>query len=344
MKPQVGQALIRAIDFLGRQQDITGVWYDFPLGTGYGSAWPTAFVGFHLSHVSPGQPYFHAATGHVARARLWLLSHITAAGGWGFSERLPEDADSTALGLLFLQALKAPEARAVALKAFTTIHQWEDGGVGTYNPNTIRVVAGQDPFFPGSAADFPGWTGSVPSVTAAMALAWAEHPEEWDTAVRARQYLASQQHEDGAWRDYWWLQPHYPTYMAVSALKGSDQDSFRIEKALRWLESTQSEDGGWPFEPISCNAFATALAVITFCVAGQGSSRAAALGIEWLLRHQDSDGGFPPGAVMVIPPAELTTPPTGLARLFLPQVLDQRRLFTSATVVRACAEYLNGLN
>jgi hypothetical protein len=341
MRNEVELSLARAIDFLGRQQDRSGAWFDFALGTGYGSSWPTAFVGYQLAHLNQEQPLYYAASAQLARARLWLLSNLTSNGGWGFSERLPEDADSTALGLLFLGALQSPERSAVTHRAVESIYQAENGGVSTYHPQTIRQAVGT-PFFPGEPSEFIGWMSPVPSVTAAMGLVWRQVTGFDSHRQRAVQYLLERQQPEGHWSDYWWLQPYYPTYMVIEVLAGLDGTEEALHRAGEWLTARQSSDGGWPYEPVTCNAFATALAVSSLLRLGGAAWSEIERGVRWLVDHQNADGSFPPGAMMTVPPPETVTPPSGIARLFLPNVLDDRRLFTTAAAVRALAEFHHG--
>ncbi len=340
MKEEIRQAMGRGIQYLMRRQDMTGAWHDFPLITGYGSSWPTAFAGLQLAYVRPEQPMYHAVSAMIARARLWLLSNRTAAGGWGFSEGIPEDADSTGIGLLFMAAVRAPEFDALAARALGLFHQGEDGGVSTYHPATLDRVAGQDPFFPGSSESYGGWTSSVPSVTAAALLCWSGNQRERSRMERATAYLLRQQGEDGRWEDYWWRQPYYPTFMTVSALQAVNQGEEATARAGAWVQRTQAPDGGWPLKNRITNAFSTALAVLTLMRAARQSGEAIEAGIRWLLANQNLDGGFPPGAMMVVPPSNMTPVASALERMGLPHLLDDRSVFTTAIAVRALAEYL----
>lgn len=340
MIAELDKALGRAIHYLMRQQDLTGAWYDFPLITGYGSCWPTAFAGLHLAAVRPDQPMHHAANAMMARARRWLLSNRTAAGGWGFSETIVEDADSTGIALLFMAALEAPEFDALAARSQHLWHQGADGGVSTYHPATLERVVGRDPFFPGTLASYEGWTSSVPSVTAAAVQCWCQGQGEPHRIERATAFLLEQQGADGRWEDYWWRQPYYPIFMAVSALQAANKGEEAIRRACAWVERTQAPDGGWPLKNTITNPFATALAVLTLLRLPGANWQKIEAGIAWLAASQDLSGAFPPGAMMVVPPSNIRPGLPAVERMRLPHLLDDRSIFTTAIAVRAMAEYL----
>lgn len=340
MTPNLNEALGRAIHYLMRQQDLTGAWYDFPLITGYGSCWPTAFAGLHLASVRPDQPMHHAAHAMIARARRWLLSNRTTTGGWGFSEGIAEDADSTGIALLFMAALEAPELDALVARALNLLNQGEDGGVSTYHPATLERVVGRDPFFPGTLARYDGWTSSVPSVTAAAIQCWCQCRGEPRRIERATAFLLEKQGPDGRWEDYWWRQPYYPIYMAVSALQAANKGEEAILRAGAWVERTQAPDGGWPLKNTITNAFSTALAVLTLLRVPGASRQKIEAGIAWLVDSQNLSGAFPPGAMMVVPPSNTLPDLPPVERMRLPHLLDDRSIFTTAVAVRAMAEYL----
>jgi squalene-hopene/tetraprenyl-beta-curcumene cyclase len=91
----------------------------------------------------------------------------------------------------------------------------------------------------------------------------------------------------------------------LQGLKAIDfrMDRPAIQKAVRWLESTQQHSGGWGETPESYEdpslkgkgaptASQTAWATLGLIAAGHASGRAAQRGIDYLVRTQSSDGSW----------------------------------------------------
>ncbi len=75
-----------------------------------------------------------------------------------------------------------------------------------------------------------------------------------------------------------------------------------VERAVRWLESVQHEDGGWGESNASyevpnrscaddpSTAFQTAWALLGLLAAGRADTPAVTRGVRWLLDHREPDG------------------------------------------------------
>ncbi len=233
-----------------------------------------------------------------------------------------------------------------------------DGGLATYpSDGPIRTYVGL-----GQLIAFDGWTQSHVCVAAAGANL---------ERLRSRlaPFLLGAQAPDGGWRSYWWFEDAYATAEAVAALTGGAAGpdprlSPAVARAVRWacrrarlLLSTSA--------PPPPPAFALAELVRILARGGEAPGARALLrsGVERLLAWQAPGGSFPASARLRAPrpdrirPEEATTwrPWTGappgaaspaaiLAGTFDNYSLDHRRLFTTATVLRALGEASKALD
>src|SRR5262245_13577901 len=95
----VNDAIERALAFLAARQDPSGFWSDWDLPVGPSCMWTTAYCGWRLAQcASAPRVMLDCAAG-------WLQANQLEGGGWGYSESTGGDADSTALGILFLRAI-----------------------------------------------------------------------------------------------------------------------------------------------------------------------------------------------------------------------------------------------
>jgi hypothetical protein len=186
------------------------------------------------------------------RAADWLQANELEGSGWGYAESTGADADSTALGILFLQAI-GRRAPAPAIHRLLGL-RCEDGGFATY----------------GSDQAFGSWTASHVEVTATAALALQAAGTEPDVVARAAAFVRLRRRPDRLWDSYWWTSPCYATEIAVRLLgaparQGSCpamreiQPASCFDAALRTLvvgegaedlRSTQNPDGSWPSAPV----------------------------------------------------------------------------------------------
>lgn len=235
-------AIERALVFLAARQDASGFWSDWELPLGASRLWTTAYCGWRLAQCAS------APRSMLERAAEWLQANELQGGGWGYAECTGADADSTALGILFLRAMgrSAPTATVHRLLSFRR----DDGGFATY----------------GFDQAFGSWTASQVEVTATAALALRAIGTAADLVDRAGDFVRSRRRADGLWDSYWWTSPCYATEFAVRLLGDrARQDSCLamrhihpsscFEGALRALvvgegcnelRSAQNPDGSWP--------------------------------------------------------------------------------------------------
>ncbi|MBZ5635749.1 MAG: hypothetical protein LAO55_21685 [Acidobacteriia bacterium] len=242
----MNRAVEIGLAFLASQQDASGFWQDWELPVGSSRMWTTAYVGWRLA--SCGQ----AAKGTLERAADWLEANELEGGGWGYSESTGADADSTALGILFVHVM-GRRAPASAVRRLLSFHR-DDGGFGTY----------------GFEQSFGAWTASQVEVTATAALALKAAQVAPQAIERAAVFLRRRRRADGLWDSYWWTSTCYATEMTVRLL--GEQARLEACSALRRirplnsfeaalrslvlcgdtgdLSRGQDSDGSWPTAPI----------------------------------------------------------------------------------------------
>jgi hypothetical protein len=241
----MNSAVERGLAFLASTQDAAGFWNDWELPVGSSRMWTTAYVGWRLASCGLAASALH-------RAADWLEASELDGGGWGYAESTGADADSTALGILFLHVI-GRRVPATALRRLLSFSR-DDGGFGTY----------------GFEQSFGAWTASQVEVTATAALALQTAQVAQDTIARAVGFLYRRRRVDGLWDSYWWTSACYATEIAVRLLgekaRGEACRSLRkmqprnsFEAALRSLvlcsdlenfTRSQDFDGSWPSAPI----------------------------------------------------------------------------------------------
>ena len=234
----MNNAVERGLAFLAARQDPAGFWSDWDdLPVGPSRMWTTAYCGWRLARYAPARVLDPAAD--------WLEAHELEGGGWGYAESTGPDADSTALGILFLHAIgrRAPESAVRRLLSFAC----ENGGIATYGVDQA----------------FGSWTASHVEVTATAALALRAAGADVEAIDRAVEFVRRSRRPDGLWDSYWWTSPWYATEVAVRLFSGRApavmppqncfETALRIlvtHEAAAQLSSAQNPDGSWPSAPI----------------------------------------------------------------------------------------------
>lgn len=312
----------RAVTFLLGERDAQGWWWDFDTLAGESDEWVTAYTGLAL-----------ARSGTTAHHDAWRLlrSRWRWNGGWGYSRRVPADADSTAWALRLGHTVGAGATRRYRRAlALLERHVGAAGGVATYRrAGSIRRFTALD-----RRVRFDGWCAPHVCVTAmaASVVGLTSQP-----AIRA--FLVSHQDSDGSWPGYWWCDREVATGLAAEALaKGTPAERARAAAAATWAlrESTATEP--------SDSAFRLAWRLRLFNLVPEPRTGAAARHrtVEELASLQRSDGSFPPSSRLRIPPPDVVNPDDWRGWRLGGRgggsiIVDQRAIFTTATVVAALA-------
>ena len=230
----------------------------------------------------------------VELAAQWLVEHQNADGGWAFSglsdSTLPSDADDTALGTLALirsYAVGAPVLDDTVLRGIEWLkaQQGRDGSWSTYQP-------GQ-----GDVGCVSITAHAIEALLAFGKIDLSDKPDIESEMQRGVNWLRSQIHRDGYWRDLWLAKDTYGTACAIAALvKSGLGDTAEVYQGVEWLEGSQNTDGGWGEDmfgnPTESTVEQTAWSTYALLLANP-ENRAAQNGIQFLLKHQRADGSWP---------------------------------------------------
>ena len=129
-------------------------------------------------------------------------------------------------------------------------------------------------------------------------------PESSAVVRAAVDYLKGTQLADGSWYGRWGINYIYGTWSVLCALNaaGVEHSAEPMRRAANWLVSIQNDDGGWGedgasykldyrgYEQAPSTASQTAWALLGLMASGDVNDPAVARGIEYLQRHQGSDG------------------------------------------------------
>lgn len=301
-------AVAACVEFLLSRQSSEGSWSDWDLSPGRATSWTTAYIGCQLSSL-PRQ-LRGPTLAPRRRAARWLLEHEFDEGGWGYSERVGCDADSTAHAILFLWREEAsiPARSYGRLLAF----QQPDGGFSTYAPED-RLGSGS-------------WGISHPDVTPVAGEACLTRGGLSTAAVeRARGYV-ERRCNNGLWDSFWWSSPLYGTRASLAFLTAA--------RATANLAATRSALRRTP----TANPFERGLLLDSFLLAASGAGGAVdGLG-KVLVHEQLADGSWTSVPVLRVTDRNCETP--WAQRRAGALYADTDRLFTSATVLAALCRYV----
>jgi hypothetical protein len=319
---EIGAAIQRAVEYLLRQRNADGWWYEFNTLAGPSTEWVSAFVALALARSNDPSAF-------MAAQETWrLLRRSRWSPGWGFNRTVPSDADST-IWALRLAAVLGIRADRRTLR-FVSNHITAGGAVRTYaNALSIRAYTRL------SGISFSGWCGEHACVTAAAA-ALSQLPER----ERLITWIRASQRADGRWESYWWSSHHYATALSCEALAaaGGPKDVDRISRATQW---TLRDISG---RVNTVSPFESALALRTLLLSQKTRITAWSF-LKDLTRAQRIDGSWAPSARLRIPPPDVTDPDR-----YEPWIeggrgggsiqLDQNACFTTATVLQALTAML----
>jgi squalene-hopene cyclase len=278
--------------------------------------WDTALAALCLQEVSGAQ-----TPAPVLRALDWLKEcqlvdapgdwreyrPTLKGGGWPFqygNDYYP-DLDDTAVVAWALHQSKCPRRYQEALwRAADWLcgMQSENGGFAAFDADNTYYYLNEIPFADhGALLDPPTSDVSARCITF---LAHMGEPRYQLALRRALDFLYKEQEANGAWYGRWGTNYIYGTWSVLAALEqaGEDPQTPRIRAAVEWLKGIQRPEGGWGedcdtyFYPegAGCGyqgtSFQTAWALLALMAAGEVHSPEVRAGIEYLLRHQRSEG------------------------------------------------------
>jgi len=188
-----------SLDYILSRQRGDGSWVDWDLPPGQSSIWTTAFVGYRLRNI-PTRLRKRARV-HMLIASDWLLARIFPDSGWGYSEEIGSDADSTALAILFLLS----EGKTVPDKCYACLQSFQcpDGGFSTYRRSGV----------------VDSWGVSHVDVTSTAILALlTKYGTREKVVQRGINYVINKKTSSGVWESFWWTSFLYSTESSVALM------------------------------------------------------------------------------------------------------------------------------
>lgn len=326
--------------FLCLTQQDDGRWSDFDTLAGPSDEWVTAIAVSALAvlPVPPGGK--QDVEGALTSAGKWLSARQRDDGGWGYSDLVPSDADSTSHVRAALSLIPGTLPGVLAqADSFLALHEDAAGRLHTYADEAgIRAYTGVD-----DAISFAGWTSAHPCVTA-----YAASTLPPDRRRRLVEALRHWQREDGSWPAYWWSDRTSATRWAAEAITGSSGKASAADRpvlasAEAWLRHRGQELMDQPSGSLDGTAYP--LAHVLAGLITLQSERASIDQIAAHLRMQQcDDGSWPSSARLRIPPPDVVDPEAltqwsresgGGASINS----DLRRIVTTATALGALARH-----
>src|ERR1043166_3043977 len=181
--------------------------------------------------------------------------------------------------------------------------QSKNGGWASFDADNEYYYLNHIPFADhGALLDPP--TADVTARCVSMLAQLGARRGESEPLDKAMAYLLRTQEADGSWYGRWGMNYIYGTWSVLCALKAAqlDASSPPVRKAVDWLVSIQSPDGGWGedgtsykldyrgYEPSPSTASQTAWALLGLMAAGEVDHPSIKRGIEYLSRTQGKDG------------------------------------------------------
>jgi squalene-hopene/tetraprenyl-beta-curcumene cyclase len=249
----------------------------------------------------------------VRRKGDWSIKRPdTEPSGWAFefANEFYPDIDDTAMVLLALMHARGsnPEAQAACERRainWLLAMQSEDGGWAAFDVDNNWAVLNQVPFADHNAMldpTCPDITGRVLECLCRRGM--ADH----EAVRRGVAYLLGAQEKDGSWYGRWGVNYTYGSFLAMRGLAASGAPAAEeaLARAAKWLRAIQNADGGWGescasytrdcFVPAGSSASQTAWALLGLRAAGDSESAQFREGVDYLLRLQTAEGGWPEGA------------------------------------------------
>jgi len=232
-------------------------------------------------------------------------------GGWAFqyaNAHYP-DVDDTAVVALAMDRMQSADPRVDHREAIARAREWiiglqsRNGGWGAFDADNEHYHLNHIPFADhGALLDPP--TEDVTARCVSMLAQLGDMPENSAVVRAAVDYLKGTQLADGSWYGRWGINYIYGTWSVLCALNaaGVEHSAEPMRRAAKWLVSIQNDDGGWGedgasykldyrgYEQAPSTASQTAWALLGLMASGDVNDPAVARGIEYLQRHQGSDG------------------------------------------------------
>ncbi|MHB1683518.1 MAG: hypothetical protein ACYCYO_11955 [Bacilli bacterium] len=327
------------LNYIEQQQAQDGHWEEFFLRVGWGTSWPTAYIGNCLADT---EHVFNSRTAIMMDRATDYLVQTWHFGGWGYNAEEPPDADSTSIALRFLRTrLVSSEVTTTVLEDSSKflLDHLRDCGASTYRFKTIEdaQATGHPHFVKGDPQTlYRGWCAAHMSVgcSCLLALRNLSYQQAVSWGFDFARYLYTTLRNRGRMDDYWWAGTEYPTIVALDALEcRTEIENSDLHALARRFESVQF------LEPLNAMSITSELRVLLFASKynDQFDRSVLQLYIRSLVSLQTPNGSFPPAALMSVPlPWVMPEDPAGNRGV----VKDAHGLFTTATVAQMVSRVL----
>lgn len=283
------------------RQDPDGYWRDYQMPPGRSDTWITGCVGVVLDLVRdlvPGELGIAEAVDRAAGA----LRASRRKGGWGYSRRVPCDADSTSWAVRLLAGYDAAEIPADIFDKYITAAS----GVRTF----------RSPRF------FGIWAEEHDEVTPVVGAAFLALGDS-SRVDRVRTRVVERHRGSGGWTAFWWRSEAYAiahNLMFLARTGGVPLDIAVVERERLARAAPGGSGADTPPEP----AFDTAHRLIA--AVRLDAQNHVDLFLRALLGTQLPDGSWPPSSRMLVPgqSSEL-------------EYIDDRGVLSTAVAVMAAA-------
>ncbi|MCA1055696.1 squalene--hopene cyclase [Rossellomorea aquimaris] len=174
-------------------------------------------------------------------------------GGWGFSESnsIHPDVDDTtaALRAITYSASEHPSIRQAWDRGIQWVLEMQnrDGGWPAFEKNKTKGILASFPLDGSESAAIDPSTADLTGRTIEFLGGRAGLTKDHPKIKRGIKWLKLSQEENGSWPGRWGIHYIYGTWAAVTGMRaaGVPSTDHSVEKAKRWLEGIQREDGGW---------------------------------------------------------------------------------------------------
>ena len=228
-------------------------------------------------------------------------------GGWAFqyeNDKYP-DVDDTSMVLMALLRAGAYDNSAYRKRMNQAVDwilgmQNPDGGWAAFDVDNNAEYLNKIPFADHGALVDPS-TADLTARCIEM-LAMLGHDRKYAPIARGLTFLKAIQESNGSWYGRWGVNYVYGTWSVLAAIGaiGEENEKPYVQKAVRWLEAAQNEDGGWGE---SCNSYddhnmagigistpsQTAWALLGLMSVGRIGTVQVTRGVSYLLEKQNGN-------------------------------------------------------
>lgn len=286
----------------------------------FSPVWDTAIAAICLraSGVPANHPKLRKAADYLIDKEIrfrgdWIYKNDADVepSGWAFEHenKWNPDVDDSAMVLLALRLLQASDADALDASFkrgmdWLMTFQCKDGGWAAFDKDCTKSIMEKVPFADHNAMLDPECADITARILELLGYEGYEvdHPQ----VEHALDYIRAQQEKDGSWYGRWGVNYIYGTWQVLRGLRALNLDMSQpwLQRAKRWLESVQLEDGGWGER---CNTYddpvfkgqgpstpsQTAWAVMGLCAFDDPNLPSLQRGIQYLIDTQAADGSWP---------------------------------------------------